>query len=64
MNELKLNIVLVKKEMKRAKMTRAELCKKWGISRSLAYYVFKFKPLSYAAKFGKLFHRPAKDFIV
>ena len=63
MNKIELDIKLVKREMKRANMTRADLCKKWGISRQLLHYALKFKAPSYAAKFGKLFHRPAKDFI-
>jgi hypothetical protein len=64
MQPLTLNTKLINQEMDRAGMTRSMLCKRWKISRQVAFYIFREKPVSYAHKFGKLFKRPAKDFVL
>ena len=63
MKYLSLNTRLVLQDMKRVGMTRPALCKKWNISRQVAWYIFNEKPASYASRFAKLLGRPVKDYI-
>jgi hypothetical protein len=61
---LQLNIKLVESEMERAGFTKDDLRKRWKLSRTIVYYIWNEKPVSYANRFGRLFNRPAKDFVL
>jgi hypothetical protein len=62
--ELKLNIKLIELEMERRGITHKDLCKKWRLSRTAMYYVWKERPVSYATKFAKILNINPKDLLV
>jgi hypothetical protein len=61
---LKLNIKLVELEMERQGLSRKDLCKRLNLTRTSLYYIWGKRPISYADKFGNIFKRSPRDFIV
>lgn len=62
--DLQLNLELVESEMESSQIKKSDLPTLLNVNRTLLYYIWDKKPFSYANKFGKLFNRPAKDFII
>jgi transcriptional regulator with XRE-family HTH domain len=60
---MKLNIRLIKREMRAAGITQADVARAWKVSPQAVSDVMRRRPITFADKFGKLLKLDAKSLI-
>jgi len=63
MRKLVLNTAKIQNELDRLGKNKTWLAKKMGNTSAMVTYAFKYKPISFAVKFGRIFDLDPKDLI-